>query len=111
MYSLVLQHVIVYQLTHTHHKWSSDDAYLGFCASALNVDPPPYIYINNLQKTTKFAKIDHHPSLNQLTAMKQNLLIKGGLVIHQIDQLIRQLMSQSGMYVTESHLERFTNHL
>lgn len=86
---------------------------LVFVLSALNVEPPPPLKKNLkiYKKTTKFAKIDHHPSLNQLIAMKQNLLIKGGLVIHQIDQLIRQLMSQSGMYVTESHLERFTNHL
>lgn len=57
------------------------------------------------------TKIDHHPSLNQLTAKKQNLLIKGGLVIRQIQQLIRQLMSQAGMYVTKSHLEHFRFHL
>lgn len=36
------------------------------------------------------TKIDHHPSLNQLTAEKQSLLIKGGLVIRQTQQLIRQ---------------------
>lgn len=57
------------------------------------------------------TKIDHHPSLNQLTAMKQNFIIKGGLVIRQTQQLIRQLMSQSGMYVTKSHLEHFRFHL
>lgn len=72
----------------------------------LNVDQKKS-YIENHEDT----KIDHHPSLNQLTAKKQNLLIKGGLVIRQTQQLIRQSMSQSGMYVTKSHLEHFGFHL
>lgn len=72
----------------------------------LNVDQKKS-YIENHEDT----KIDHHPSLNQLTAEKQSLLIKGGLVIRQTQQLIRQLMSQSGMYVTKSHLEHFGFHL
>lgn len=51
----------------------------------LNVDQKKS-YIENHEDT----KIDHHPSLNQLTAEKQNFLIKGGLVIRQTQQLIRQ---------------------
>lgn len=72
----------------------------------LNVDQKKS-YIENHEDTN----IDHHPSLNQLTAERQNFLIKGGLVIRQTQQLIRQLMSQSGMYVTKSHLEHFGFHL
>lgn len=74
--------------------------------STLNVDQK-----KTYTKSHKDAKIDHHPSLNQLTAKKQSLLIKGGLVIRQTQQLIRQLMSQSGMYVSKSHLEHFGFHL
>lgn len=66
---------------------------------------------NSYKESHEDTKIDHHPSLNQLTAEKQNFLIKGGLVIRQTQQLIRQLMSQSGMYVTKSHLEHFGFHL